>query len=279
VAGEWARRVEPGKTGSIPIRYTASYIGGEISKTVIVYCNDPAQTNVVLHINGMVWEPVDVTPAYVMFGANSDRETNETQVVRIVNNMPDPLEVSDPKCYDRLFQTAIKTVKPGREYELQITLTPPLTPGNYTVPITANTSSTNLSVINITAFAAVRPAVLATPSEIILPTQISSTGAVARIIVHNYGIKPLIVSGAEVNYPGVNVQVQESQPGREFVVRATFPPKLQIRLERPVEIQIKTSHPQFPVLKVPVHQNKSLSDLLESTPNPDSIKPPNKAKK
>jgi hypothetical protein len=279
MAGKWDPRVEPGQAGHIPIRFTASYVGGEISKTIIVYCNDPARTNVVLHINGSIWEPVEVKPVYLMFGANSDRVTNETQVVRIINNSDEPLTVSNPKSTDPSYKAELKTIKPGREFELQVTLTPPLTPGNYNVQITAETSSTILPVIHITVFAAVSGAVMATPAQIALPAKLSPTGTVFSVTIKNDGIKPLPLPEARINDSRVGVKVQETRPGREFVVTATFPRGFTANPDQHIELQVKTSHPQFPVLKIPIYQLRSLADILSAEGNNDTGTPPAKAKK
>src|SRR6516165_9561353 len=62
-AGAWDRGVEPGKTGSIPVQFNSGSSSGVIGKTVIVLCNDPGQTNIVLQIKGTIWKPVELTPA------------------------------------------------------------------------------------------------------------------------------------------------------------------------------------------------------------------------
>src|SRR5262249_43758942 len=81
----WEREIMTGKTANIPIRFNSTEYTGPIHKTVIIICDDPAQTNLVLHIQGTIWRPIEVTPEGVVFITSSDRLTNETKIVRIVN--------------------------------------------------------------------------------------------------------------------------------------------------------------------------------------------------
>jgi len=86
---------------------------------------DPGQSNVVLQIKGTVWMTIDVTPSMAIFNTSSEIQTNETKIVRIVSNLEEPLELSDLQCTNRSFQTELKTVRPGKEFELRITAVPP----------------------------------------------------------------------------------------------------------------------------------------------------------
>src|SRR5689334_1373725 len=50
-AGNYSRRVEPGKSGIIPVVYSASGLSGPVGKNVWVASNDPAQPSVALRIS------------------------------------------------------------------------------------------------------------------------------------------------------------------------------------------------------------------------------------
>src|SRR5688572_29354720 len=57
--GPWDRRVEPGKTGKIPIQFDPAKFFGEISKVVAtVTCNDPTQSLASLSIKASIWRPI-----------------------------------------------------------------------------------------------------------------------------------------------------------------------------------------------------------------------------
>src|SRR5262249_39822259 len=66
-AGDWTHKVEPGKTGSIPIQVDSARFAGPIDKMVNVNSNDKQQPLVVLHLKGTVWKPIDVNPTVAYF--------------------------------------------------------------------------------------------------------------------------------------------------------------------------------------------------------------------
>src|SRR5437870_1275821 len=51
-AGAWDKKVEPGKTGIIPLQFNSANFGGSVLKQATVTCNDPGQSNVILQIKG-----------------------------------------------------------------------------------------------------------------------------------------------------------------------------------------------------------------------------------
>jgi hypothetical protein len=266
IAGAWSRQVDPGKTGSIPVRYTPDK-PGDVLKTVIVLCNDPIRTNVVLQLKGNIYELVEIQPSYVFFSANADSQTNQTRVVRIVNHMNEPLLLSNPECSNRTFQNVLKTIQPGKEYELQVTLVPPLNSGTTTVVITLKTSSTNLPAINITGVAAVQAPITASPSEITLAPGPLPSDLQSIVTIKNNCARPLILSEAVVNITGVAVRLREIQPGRQYSLTANFPAGFQIQRGAGVQVKMKTDNPEFPTLTVPIVQNQRLAVRLKAAEN------------
>ena len=126
-AGTWDKQVEPGKTGTIPLQLNSANMGGAVTKSATVTCNDPGKPKVVLQITGTVWKPIEVTPTMAVFNVSDESETNVTKVVRIVNNLEEPLKLSDLKCTNQVFRAELKTVRPDKEFELHITAVPPFT--------------------------------------------------------------------------------------------------------------------------------------------------------
>lgn len=272
IAGKWDGRIEPGKTGRIPISFTAPNIEGDIVKNVLVLCNDPSQTNVTLQITGKIWKPIKVEPAYVMIGACEDAATNITRVVRILNRMEQPLLLSNLECTNRLFHASLTTVQNGSEYELQVTLLPPLKPGSSTASITLDTSCSNLPQISVVAFAAVQPLLTAIPAEIHLPAGPPHQALDSKVVIQNNGTAPVVLSAPVVNEANVRVALREIEPGRRYELVTTFPAGFQIQPGQHVEVQLKTDHSQQPLFKVPVLQSQHLSALLRMPTGAESTK-------
>src|SRR2546426_8204639 len=253
-AGTWDKEVEPGKTGSIPLQFNSANFGGTVMKQATVTCNDLSQSNVVLQIKGTVWKAIEVTPTMAVFNISSEAQTNDTKVVRIVSNLDQPLILSDLQCTNSSFKAQLKTVKEGKEFELQITAMPPFDSPSVVAPVTLKTSSTNMPVINVSAYAVVQQPVTDAPSQIILPPG-PFTNVVHHVItVRNTGTNSLVLSDASVNVPGAEVRVLETQPGRFFNLSVDFPVGFEVKAGQQVEVSVKSNHPKFPLIKVPVFQ-------------------------
>lgn len=256
--GTYTRRVEPGGTGSIPVMFNTSGMGGPVGKTLWVSCNDPRESNILLRIAATVWKPIDALPGIAAFSFGPDFQTNETRVIRLVNNLEEPVKISEPVCTNRSFRTELKTVREGKEFELRVTVVPPLPPGSTLTPITLETSSPKMPVVAVNAYATVQPALIVTPPRIALPTGPLAAATPFTVTIQNRNTNALNLSEAVVNAKGAAVQVRELQPGRMFSLTVTFPAGFEAKPGQDIEVQAKSSHPQFPFIRVPVAHSRSL---------------------
>jgi hypothetical protein len=250
-AGPWTRQVEPGKTGIVPLEFNSTHFSGPVAKMATVNCSDKGQPSVMLQIKGTVSKPLDVSPQTAVLNVVAGSLSNATAVVRIVNNQEQPMTLSEPESNNRAFAADLKTIQPGKEFQLIIKTVPPLAPGNVQGRITLKTSLTNSPLIEVNALAEVQPAVSLTPSQIVLPSSPNSNTMMHVITIRNNDAKPLALSEPAVNAKGVDVQMRESEPGRQFVITLTFTPGFEIAPGHNLEFSVKSSNPQFPVIKVP----------------------------
>ena len=164
-AGEWDKKVEPGKTGKIPLQFNSGGFGGPVTKSATVACNDPARSSIMLQITGTVWKPIDLTPATAMFNLSAEALTNETRVLRIVSNLEEPVTLSDLQCNNAAFKTELKEVKPGKEFELMVTAVPPFATPMVFATITIKTSSKEVPVLRASAYVVVQQPVVVSPQN------------------------------------------------------------------------------------------------------------------
>ena len=122
--GQWDRKVEPGKTGKIPIQFNPGAPSGTVTKAISVTCNDPVQNIQTLQVKATIWKPVDVNPAYVYFMGVEGEVTNDTKVVKITNNLEESITLENPVSNNPNFKTELKTLAPGKEFELTVTYAP-----------------------------------------------------------------------------------------------------------------------------------------------------------
>jgi hypothetical protein len=218
-----------------------------------VTCNDPNQPTVVLEIKGNIWKPIDVTPQFAVLNVTADAPSNAT-TVRIVSNEEGPLTLSAPESSNPAFATELRTNQPGKEFQLIVKTVPPLPAGNVQGQITLKTSSTNMPVINVSAWANVQQAVMVMPSQITLPSGPLANPMPSTISIRNNGTNALAMTEPAVNAKGVDVQLKELQPGRYFTLTVSFPAGFEMAQGKKVEVSVKSNHPQFPIIKVPVIQ-------------------------
>lgn len=254
ITSDFTRKTEPGKTGMIPISFNSSAYGGPVTKSISVSCNDKSSPTAVLSFRGTVWKPIEVSPPLVMFN-NLNVESVTKSTVKIVNNTEEPLTISDVQNQNPAFSTELKTVTPGKQYELVVSTVPPLPQGSVSGRVTLKTSSSEMREIGITVYANnVQPLVTVTPSQVTLAGAPLLQEQTYSVNIVNKSAKPLVLSEPDINAQGVDVQLKEMQPGQMYAAKLTFPKGFALAQGQRVELHIKSSQGGSPVIKVPVVQ-------------------------
>jgi hypothetical protein len=269
MAGTWDRQIQPGKTGRIPIQFSPAKFNGPVSKGIAVACNDPAQTNHTLQITATVWRPIDVQPATAYFTPVEGEATNEVRIIRIVSNLDEALTLDAPQSTNGAISVELKTVQPGKEFELHVRYAASHSNAIPNSFITMKTSSTNMPVISVPVYATLRPALLTLPNRILLPAGSIMPGfRGAATTIRNNGTTPVKLSDPSVNAEGVTVQMTETQPGKLFSLSLNFPTNFQAQAGQELELTVKTSHPNYPIIKVPITAVASPARRTVATPAP-----------
>jgi hypothetical protein len=251
-AGTWDKKVEPGKTGMIPLQFNPTGFGGAIAKSATITCNDPSQKIVTLKLSGTVWKPIDITPNIASFVYQAEDQTNQTKSIRIVNNTETPLVLSEPKSTHSAFQVELKTNAPGKDFELLITATPPFTNRSAFGSISVKTSVTNTPTLGVSAHVTVQQQLTMFPETLYLPPGPLTNAVNLAVTIRYSGSNTLTLSNVTASIPGAMVQMHETQPGHLFSIRANFPVGTLIKPGTSAELTANTSHPKFPALHVPI---------------------------
>jgi hypothetical protein len=254
-AGPWSRKVEPGKTGTIPLVFNSSRFNGGVTKTATVACNDKEHPQVMLQIKGTVWKPIDVNPQMAVLTVVPDAESNAPAMVTITSGLDEPITLSDPRVTNSAFAAELKTIKPGKEFELIIrAVAVPAGQGNPQTTIGIQTSSTNVPMIEVPVLAIVQPALIVMPQQITLPPGPLATPFSVSLTVRCNGVQPVTLSEPAINASGVELEIKDVAPGHQFAVTATFPAGFQVIPGERIELSIKSSDPKHPFIKVSVFQ-------------------------
>ena len=250
----WDRKIEPRKTGKIPIEFRPRGFSGTVAKSVTVTCNEPQKNTHIIQVQATIWKPMEISPAYVYFMGVEGEVTNDMKLVRITNNLEELITLETPQSNNPNFKTQLKTVKTGKEFELQVFYEPAPTNAPSLGTISMKTSSTNVPLLALTAHAMPQPALIAMPQAIRLPAGALGPNYRQPVTIRNNSSTPVKLSDPAVSAEGVTIQTTEVQPGKLFTLNVTFPTNFQPARDKPLELTVKTSHPRHPVLRVPFVQ-------------------------
>jgi hypothetical protein len=123
-----------------------------------------------------------------------------------------------------------------------------------------------MPIINVGAYLMVEQAIVVTPNQIALPAGPLATSLNRAIMIRNNGTNPLALSDASVNIPGAEVRLKETQPGRMFNLTVDFPAGFQVKPDQKFEVTLKSNHPKFSLIKVPVFQPQAFVPPAASQP-------------
>ena len=110
-----------------------------------------------------------------------------------------------------------------------------------------------MPALSVTVYAMAQPALVALPQQIQVPASLTPEYRYPATIRNN-GHTPVKLSDPAVNAEGVTVQMQEIEPGKSFRLNLGFPTNFQTHADHPIELSVKTSHPKYPLIKVPITQ-------------------------
>lgn len=252
----WPETIQPGKTAEILVQLDTSAQEGEVFKSVSVVSNDPLSPDQTLSMVGMVRKPLEVIPPFASVLLPPEQTSSSTSLVRVVNQTDQSVNLSDPTSSSGPFKATLRTVKPGREFELSVTAVPPLPSGNTAGIISLKTSWTNLPELSITAVARVQPVLEVAPWEVVLPPKIT-TWTTNLVTITNNAPGAIALSGPKVSDPRAMVELKTIVPGRYFQLAAAFPPGFNLSPKQSVQLSVNSDNASRPVITVPVRQESA----------------------
>ena len=275
--GEWDRKVEPGKSGIVPLMLNTTELTGPTLKNIKMTCNDPAQPRLVLYMKVDVYKLIDARPKTASFAFGPDFQASQTRSIWITNNMEQPVTLKTPAFTNDSFKAELNTITDGKVFQLLVTVVPPLAEGSTTFPITIQTSSPKIPEIAVNVYANVQPSVSLTPSRIFLNPGPLKDAATFTIAVRSQSTNALQLSEALFTGKGAAVKLTETEPGRAFALTLTLPAGFRIQQNETVELRVKSNRPTSPWITVPVLQYEGGDDSEVSGPGNSVVVPTNAA--
>ena len=250
-AKPWTQQVAPGQKGSVPIEFNTAHYLGRVAKSATVICNDPVRSNLSLQITGDVWRPLQITPELANFNLNVETPSNSV-TVRLASQLDEPLYFTELLNTNANIAAELQTNVPGKEYSLVLRTIPPFPTNNQSGEIQLKSSSPIIPTVPIKTRINIYPTVLTIPYVIRMPSLPLAQEFPYNVWVRNLGTTKVQVTEAKFDSPSVAVNVKEQKPGTESVVELKFPTGFNVTNTPAPALHIKTTHPRFPELTVPL---------------------------
>lgn len=132
----WGGTVAPGETGSFDVELDTAWLSGEVAKTVMVESN--AGRPQILRLKATIWSPVTVSPRSITFRHGSEKNEPVEERLAVSAAGSEPVAVEAVHCSNSQFQASLRTLIPGRRYEVVVTAPQP--------EIIADTATVTLSL-------------------------------------------------------------------------------------------------------------------------------------
>ncbi len=123
-AGDWSRKVEPGKTGTIAIQFNTANFNGSVQKTITTTCNDKRNSHPTLQLKGTVWRAIEVVPQLAYINNVVADSGPNVVTVRILNHEDAPLTLFPPQSNNKSVTAELKTIEAGKEFQVAISILP-----------------------------------------------------------------------------------------------------------------------------------------------------------
>jgi hypothetical protein len=253
-AGNYSTNIPPGKTGTISIQFDNSHYSGAVTKTIDVFSNARNSSRAQLTLHGIVKKALEVIPLQAIITAQDDATVPATATVKIVNNRDVPVTISDPVSANKKYIPELKTIKPGREYELTISIEPPYTSPNAPGTIALKTTIPEQPLLTVTAITSIQKSVQVSPAQIVVgpPTDHWTTN---RVFIRGNGVTHLTLEEPQSSDSRLDVKLVALGTPNLYNLIVAIPPNYGIPNGEHVTATLKSNHPRYPVITVPIVQS------------------------
>ncbi len=196
----------PGEETRFTITYSTKR-AGKANKKITLTTNDPTQPTTVINVVGEVKAVFTAAPSSMIIFRDAQVDSRDTVVTRLTNSYTKPVQLKlkdDPK-RDK-FAVELKEIKPGMEYELQVTTLPPLVKGLNRTTVVLETGLPEAPTLEYDVTANVRPRVAFVPPQLYVTS--SMTKPVERFVQVQYRAdKPVKITDIKVEPETVKAEL------------------------------------------------------------------------
>lgn len=244
--------LQPGASTKFKIRLNARNLTGDVKKSVYVESNDPKTPRCPLTLAGKVRTPITMTPAMAQF-PRVDRKAPSTLELTLVNNLDEPIALSDPTSTLSNVMATVTELEKGKKFKVTLTAKPPYAGSSINGSVTLKTGHPKRPVHTITFFGR-----LPSPIEI-QPTRVINLGDLDNGKEYKKTVRIISTDDSRFDLTEVSTTnwrftpvVREITERQEYEVEITARPPYQWEINR-AYITFNTSGVSTPKLAVQVY--------------------------
>ena len=251
----WRQTVEPGASGSFGVRLDTSRLKGRVSKAIDVETS-ASRVATRLYVDADVWSPVKVTPSSVSFGSGKRGAKPRPKRLQVEVTDANPLPISEVSTTNPHFRAEIRTLEPGRRYEVVVDVPEGIQgtqEGELVIALRHPRIAEERLSLSVDELSAVR----VYPKEILGSATPNPRPIRTVITVH---VDDPRVPKLEIRDPrfvgaaDVRLEMEEGAEARSRRIVLEFPAGFDAAAAEAAgaHLSFSTNHPDFPVLRVPV---------------------------
>lgn len=245
VVGRFAREVAPGKSGDIPVVFKTKGFEGYVSKTIRVETNIPESEPIILSMEGKINLIIKVDPDNVWLGQTRANGPPLTKTISVKNYVDTPLKIIKIKPSGENCTTKVNTIEEGKEYTIDITVSPPFKMNQVkeTLDIMTNIEGRELIKVKYQYYGV--SDIEVSPEEIIISTKYLQPDLKRIITVKsNNNTTFSIINSRILNGDNMELTITEVMPGKHIQLVLYFTEKFEFQENKipTVSFSIKSNH-------------------------------------
>ena len=122
--------VPAGGEGQITLEWNTASLSGEMEVEMVLALDDPQQPQVSFFLRAVIQPPIDFAPSGAIYFSVFQDETAERSI-RIISNEDRPLKIDRVESPSPHYAVRLKTIQPGKVYEVLVKVQPGAAPGRY----------------------------------------------------------------------------------------------------------------------------------------------------
>jgi hypothetical protein len=214
-------------------------------ESITITTNAPATPRLILTLKGEGRSAVKATPSFVNFGDVTEESAPPEQHVLLKVETKRPVKIALPERRpNRRLKYSLKTVTPGREYDLAIRLSKPYRVGAFYQYIPLTTDDPRQPTVQVRVRGRVVQRIMLEPANVRMRHLPPGEPFHATVRLVNNGKRPIKVISAKAGASQVKTNVREIKPGYVFQLQVEAPGSF-TPPPRGTTVDVKTDDPKF----------------------------------